>query len=1184
MKKNHVIFFILLSIFTHNVYSQNHPGTGGTKCGSCVPAGWTLDKGSPDISDASGWGFDGSSWKKTIPPIPNGEKSWLSAHSYEVASMVISNLTVGTSYTLVFYYMSTPNNTFVGYGNFSPALRYSIDGQPRVTLTIAAEATWYKESVVFTAKATTAVFTYYGGDRDPASSPGTGELSNISFAPNGTQPTVPTCPTVKITATPSLTVCKGGTATLTATGPNTYSYTWAAGAGTGQSITITPSGSNVYQVTADSAGCKGTANSFVIVDTLPIVTVNSASICVGKSALLTASGASTYTWLPATDLSSTTGAAVTSNTTSSITYTVTGTTNACSASAVSSVIINAPPVSNAGNDITICTGTFGNIGSPATVGYTYAWSPASGLSDATVANPTITLTNATASPVVNTYTVTTTATCTSTDVVNVTVKSVDDATFNYSPSTVCKAGGTNPTPLISGTMGGTFSSSSPGLTMNASGVVDLTTTPVGTYTITYTTAGACSNASTITLAIVNVPKADFTYAGPYCKGSTNPSPTFLNGASAGVFKENTGALKFIGTAGQVNLGTSIAGTYTVINTIAAGGGCPSAADTTTIVINAAPITSVNNQTVCVGASTSLTASGADTYLWSNASTSTTLAIGFATTATYTVTGTTAGCSSAAIGKITANATPTVTVNSATICAGKFATLTASGAANYLWSTGAVTTTISNNPNITSSYTVTGTSLGCLTSAVGVITVNTSPIVTVNSVVICKGQNATLIASGAGSYLWSDATILNPKTVTTPSATTTYTVTGTAGGCTAIATATITVNNAPQIKVNSPTICIGQSAVLNASGGNSYVWSTGTSASSITVSPLTNTSYTVSDNTAGCSGSATATITVIFTPTITVNKPAVCGGKQAILMASGNAVSYSWSDGTIGKSLTVSPLTTTTYTLTGSTFGCIATITATVTTSALPIIKTADTIICEGRNALLTAKGANSYLWSTGDQNATISVIPFKTTIYTVTGYSAAGCAANKDVKVTVIPKPKADFSFSPNPAGVLNPVISFIDKSSVGVNYWSWDFGDGTTLASSTANPVHTYPATDSSYLVRLDVQNTQLCAGTVSYTVKISPDFTLYIPSAFTPNDDKINDVFGAKGAGILEFQMLLFDRWGNLIYTIDDINKTWDGKVNGKADLVQEDVYVWKVRLKDILKKEHNYIGIVTVMRGGE
>jgi hypothetical protein len=146
------------------------------------------------------------------------------------------------------------------------------------------------------------------------------------------------------------------------------------------------------------------------------------------------------------------------------------------------------------------------------VGYTYAWSPASGLSDATVANPTITLTNATASPVVNTYTVTTTATCTSTDVVNVTVKSVDDATFNYSPSTVCKAGGTNPTPLISGTMGGTFSSSSPGLTMNASGVVDLTTTPVGTYTITYTTAGACSNASTITLAIVNVPKADFKWS------------------------------------------------------------------------------------------------------------------------------------------------------------------------------------------------------------------------------------------------------------------------------------------------------------------------------------------------------------------------------------------------------------------------------------------------------------------------------------------------------------------------------------------------------------------------------------------------------------------------------------------------------------------------------------------------
>jgi gliding motility-associated-like protein len=97
---------------------------------------------------------------------------------------------------------------------------------------------------------------------------------------------------------------------------------------------------------------------------------------------------------------------------------------------------------------------------------------------------------------------------------------------------------------------------------------------------------------------------------------------------------------------------------------------------------------------------------------------------------------------------------------------------------------------------------------------------------------------------------------------------------------------------------------------------------------------------------------------------------------------------------------------------------------------------------------------------------------------------------------------------------------------------------------------------------------------------VRIEPDFTFYIPNAFTPNNDDVNETFSGKGTYVKEFEMLIFDRWGNMVYKSNDFNKPWNGAKNGKGDIV-EDVYVYTITIVDYNKKKHYYKGIVTLVR---
>jgi hypothetical protein len=202
--------------------------------------------------------------------------------------------------------------------------------------------------------------------------------------------------------------------------------------------------------------------------------------------------------------------------------------------------------------------------------------------------------------------------------------------------------------------------------------------------------------------------------------------------------------------------------------------------------------------------------------------------------------------------VTVNPAPTVVVNSGSICAGQSFTIVASGANTYTYSGGTVV-----SPIVTSAYQVTGSNaFGCTNMAVSTITVHALPTISAGSGAICTGQTYTITASGAATYTYSGGPIVSPAV------TSSYSVTGTSSaGCVGSNTAvsTVTVNPLPAITASatSTVICSGESAILTAGGGATYTFNPGGAGSSITVSPTTTSTYTVTGTDAnGCNNTAT----------------------------------------------------------------------------------------------------------------------------------------------------------------------------------------------------------------------------------------------------------------------------------------------------------------------------------------
>lgn len=919
------------------------------------------------------------------------------------------------------------------------------------------------------------------------------------------------------------TICLGASVTLSGAGASTY--TWNNSVTNG--IAFTPAATATYTVTGTSiAGCVNTDQVLVTVNPLPVVVANNVSVCSGGTVALTATGASTYTWSPGTYLNTTIGSSVNFTAGLTTTYTITGTSTAGCISTdllTVSVLANAPV--NAGPDVAICVGSSTTL--TAIGGLTYNWNNGLGLGNNFSVSPAAT----------TTYTVvgTDAGGCTGTDAVTITVNPLPVVGAGLD-QTVCA--GTSVS--LTGSGASTYSWDN-----SITNTVSFVPSATATYTVTGTSIAGCINTDQVIVTVNVLPIVNAGIDQTVCAGTS----VILTGAGASTYSW-TG-----GITNGVSFTPIATSNYTVTGTSVAG--CTST-DIVTVTVNPLPIVNAGvDQTICIGASVTLSGAGASVYTWDNGVVNT-VPFSPVATVTYTVTGTSsAGCIATDQVIVTVNPLPIVNAGmDQTVCAGVAVTLFGSGASTYSWDNG-ITNGLAFVPSSTTTYTVTGTSAaGCINTDQVLVTVNPLPIVNAGvDQIVCAGTAVTLTGIGASAYTWSGGVI--DGVAFTPTATANYTVSGTsAAGCVSTDIVTVTVNPLPTTNAGvDQTVCSGTGVTLTAIGATTYTWNNGVTNGIAFTPAVGSITYTVIGTTgAGCTATDQVIVTVNPNPVPLINGPSTyCTGNFALLSTTTPFTTYSWSTGaltpTINATIANNPIS---VTVTNG-FGCIGTspvfpiiennvITAnftnticqgqssvihgvsqtvagvysqtfmlatgcdsvaivTLVVNPLPIVNAGvDQAVCTGLATTLSASGASTYNWNNGITNGISFSQPIGSVTYTVTGTSALGCLNTDQVIITVNPLPIIN-------AGVDQAICigASTSLSGAGASSFTWNNGvaNGISFAPAITN-TYTITGTDINGCINTDqvvvaVNPLPIVNAGIDQTICIGASVTLSATNAST-------------------------------------------------------------------------------------
>ncbi len=455
--------------------------------------------------------------------------------------------------------------------------------------------------------------------------------------------------------------------------------------------------------------------------------------------------------------------------------------------------------------------------------------------------------------------------------------------------------------------------------------------------------------------------------------------------------------------------------------------------------------------------------------------------------------------------------------------------------------------------------------------------------------LCPGDTVQLQASGGDTYAWIPPTNLSNSTIADPLAwpdtTTTYTiVVGTLCGSD---TASVTILFSVPAGGAGPdtVICIGQSTPITAFGGASYSWTMAATLNNASLqnpiaTPLDTTEYVVTITTVGgCIITDTLIVFVQFSlPVPVINDTATCPGTAVQLQASG-ADNYAWEaapgivDLTIPDPFVTPPVPMYYVCMFSNTCGSVQD-SAFVDVVIVVADAWPDTIICPGESVQLFASGGNTYAWSpAGSLDDPALQAPMATP------------AAPTNYQVIVI-----------GPAGCSDTAYAYVDLFPMPIVYAGSDveidFGDATQLQAVGDGVVEWTPDTwvmgcldcldpwvspQNSTLYTISLTDTNGCKAVDQVLVIV--DGSLYVPNTFTPDGDGVNDVFFASGLEIDDFELLVFNRWGEQIWKGDNLRASWNGTYSGVQSPI--DTYVWKIEYSEISGEKHKLIGHVNLVR---
>jgi gliding motility-associated-like protein len=350
--------------------------------------------------------------------------------------------------------------------------------------------------------------------------------------------------------------------------------------------------------------------------------------------------------------------------------------------------------------------------------------------------------------------------------------------------------------------------------------------------------------------------------------------------------------------------------------------------------------------------------------------------------------------------------------------------------------------------------------------------------------------------------------------------------------------------------------------------------------------VVNSVYTVTGSSGNCSGTNSIPINLVPlpVPVITAIDNKVCFGSTITLNASG-AQTYSWLPANIlsapnGSLVVASPTSATNFTLVGvNTIGIVSCIEQTtfsvnVLPYAVPVIS-GNVTICEGDDAVLTVSGGNTFNWipNLGLSNPNdfgVVVSPNATSVYSVTVSNDGYCGTTATVLVHVNPKPKV-YAGRDTVFNLKEPMLI----TAIGNGTLKWIFGDD--ISCNDCPTTQIFPIKNSCYVI--EAINSFGCRATDEVCIDVSRENVLYIPNTFTPNGDGLNDEFYVSGFGFSDITLEIFDRWGEKLFTSNDITKGWNGKFKGQD--CQIATYAYKLTYNTFGSKLTTKSGHVNIVR---